>query len=166
MATSLIGRNVVADYGGQLINGMVVCDGDKCGARDGYIHIIRDDGLKEDQCIKTNQPTWQVMRSSVMLSISTSTFTPGFVTPTSWTTLFITSNSPKKPKLMTRLNNMMKRLLDKDTQTLVKAGYVNGDLQITGNGHEALTTLMFEANKAELVKLAEEEIAERKAEKE
>ena len=55
---------------------------------------------------------------------------------------------------------MMKKLLDKDTQTLVKAGFINGDLDLTGAGQHALNTVLFIEKKAELVKLAEEVLAE------
>lgn len=65
---------------------------------------------------------------------------------------------------MKKVSNMMKRLLDADTQKLVKAGYINGDLELTPEGHKALNTILFEENKAKLVKMAEEDIAE--AEKE
>jgi len=65
----------------------------------------------------------------------------------------------KKP-IMSRLNNMMKRLLDNDTQTLVKAGYINGDLELTAKGREALDSVLFAANKAELVTLAQAELDE------
>jgi len=58
------------------------------------------------------------------------------------------------------LNTMMKKLLDKNTQKLVKAGYINGDLELTREGNEALTAILFEQNKEELVKLAEEKLKE------
>lgn len=70
----------------------------------------------------------------------------------------ITNNT----KPMNKLNSMMKRLLDKDTKTLIKSGFINGDLQLTQEGQEALSAILFEANKAELVNLAEEKIAEEK----
>ena len=63
-------------------------------------------------------------------------------------------------KTMNKLKPMTKRLLDKDTQTLCKAGYINGDLELTENGRNALNTILFTANKAELVKMAQEELDE------
>lgn len=54
-------------------------------------------------------------------------------------------------KLMTKLTTMMKKLLDSDTQTLVKAGYINGDLEPTDTGNSALMTILFLANKPALV---------------
>ena len=63
-------------------------------------------------------------------------------------------------KTMNKLNPMMKRLLDKDTRTLYKAGYINRDLELTENGRNALDTILFTANKAELVKMAQEELDE------
>ena len=62
--------------------------------------------------------------------------------------------------IMNKLSIMMKKLLDKDTQTLVKAGFINGDLDLTGAGQSALNTVLFIEKKAELVKLAEEVLAE------
>ena len=61
-----------------------------------------------------------------------------------------------------KLNSMMKKLLDKATKTLVKADYINGDLQLTPKGKEALDTLVFEQHKETLVKMAEEDLKEEK----
>lgn len=71
----------------------------------------------------------------------------------------------KRETNMKPLTNMMKKLLDADTQTLVKAGYVNGDLLLTNEGTLALESILFTQNKAELVKLAQEVIDEEKASK-
>jgi hypothetical protein len=71
--------------------------------------------------------------------------------------------APRKKPIMSRLNNMMKRLLDSDTQTLVKAGYINGDLELTDKGQEALDSVLFAANKAELVTLAQADLNENQA---
>jgi len=68
-------------------------------------------------------------------------------------------------KTMNKLNSMMKCLLDSDTKTLVKAGYINGDLLLTQDGQDALNSIVFEINKAQLVKKAEEKLAEEKEDK-
>lgn len=60
---------------------------------------------------------------------------------------------------------MMKKLLDADTRTLVKAGYLDGDLDFTHEGFNALKTILFMENKAELLKMAQEELDEEKATK-
>lgn len=60
------------------------------------------------------------------------------------------------------LNSMMKRLLDASTKKLIKAGYIDGDLMLTEKGKLALFTILFAANKEELVKLAEEDLKEEK----
>lgn len=73
------------------------------------------------------------------------------------TPLYVTNQKPMK-----KLNAMMKKLLDADTQKLVKAGFINGDLELTQQGKDALWSILFAANKAELVKLADEVIAEEK----
>lgn len=67
--------------------------------------------------------------------------------------------------IMLKVSIMMKKLLDENTQTLVKAGYINGDLDFTEEGTQALMSLAFSAAKDELVKMAEEKIAEEKADK-
>lgn len=68
-------------------------------------------------------------------------------------------------KKMTTVGNMMKRLLDADAQLLVKAGFINGDLDLTDAGRKALWALIFDANKTELVKEAQIVIDEAKAAK-
>lgn len=65
-----------------------------------------------------------------------------------------------KKTTMQKVSIMMKKLLNADIQTLVKAGYLNGDLDLTLKGQTALMVQLFESNRAELVKAAEEEIAE------
>lgn len=78
----------------------------------------------------------------------------------------ISSDEPNKQRtIKMKLNSMMKKLLDEDTKKLIKASLINGDLELTEEGRDALQAIMFEEKKAELVKLAEEKIAEEKAEK-
>ena len=69
-----------------------------------------------------------------------------------------------KTNFMANLNSMMKRLLDADTKTLIKADFINGDLLLTEEGKDTLAAILFEANKKELVKLAEEKLSEEKKE--
>lgn len=68
-------------------------------------------------------------------------------------------NKPKKP-LMKKLTHGFKLLTDKGTQTLRQAGFINGDLELTHDGREALDTLVLQDKKADMVKLAEEVIKE------
>lgn len=65
-----------------------------------------------------------------------------------------------KKTTMEKLGVMMKKLLDADTQTLVKAGYINGDLDLTNEGKEMLWTMVFDANKTALVAAAQAKIDE------
>ena len=67
---------------------------------------------------------------------------------------FETLPKTKKP-LMKQLSSMMKRWLDADTQTLVKAGFINGDLELTDKGSDSLTDIIFAANKALMVTAAQ-----------
>ena len=66
----------------------------------------------------------------------------------------------KKTTIMKTLKGLMSRLLDKETQTLYKADFINGDLELTEKGKKQLMELLFLANKVELVKQAEAELAE------
>ncbi len=70
-----------------------------------------------------------------------------------------------KKGIMKTLSLMMKRLLDSDTQTLVKAGYITSDLELTEYGEDALITILFLMNKAELVKMAQAELDDSAKEK-
>jgi len=66
----------------------------------------------------------------------------------------------RKAKNMNRLTPMQKRLLDADTQTLLKAGYLDSELDLTDAGQEVLDGIMFEANKAALVAAAQARLDE------
>ena len=61
-----------------------------------------------------------------------------------------------------KLNTMMKKLLDKDTKTLIEAGYINGDLELTEAGKKELMVILFLANKKELVDSAKELLEDNK----
>lgn len=65
-----------------------------------------------------------------------------------------------KTTIMKKLSNFYKKLVDADTQALVKAGYLNGDLEPTEKATNALQEILFFDNKNELIKRAQEEIAE------
>lgn len=65
-------------------------------------------------------------------------------------------------KNMKKISNMMKKLLDSDIQDLVKVGFINGDLEITVEGKQALFEILFDTNKPALVELAKAKIAEEK----
>lgn len=71
----------------------------------------------------------------------------------------------KKPNMAQSLKGLMSRLLDSDTQKLYKAEYINGDLQITEKGKNKILELLFVQLKAELVKLADEELKEAEGKK-
>jgi hypothetical protein len=68
---------------------------------------------------------------------------------------------PKKP-FMTQVNTMMKKLLDADTQALIKAGFLDGELDVTDKAQRELWAILFQANKGALVELAKTELAEEK----
>ena len=74
----------------------------------------------------------------------------------------IQSINPKENAMS--ISAIAKRLLDKDTRTLVKAGFLDSELDLTEKGQEALDAINFEEQKAKLVKMAEEELAEEESE--
>jgi hypothetical protein len=68
-----------------------------------------------------------------------------------------------KKTLMTTVTNMMKKFLDADTQLLVKAGFIDSELEITAYGQRALDEIIFDQNKVALVESAKISIAEEEA---
>ena len=61
-----------------------------------------------------------------------------------------TVSTSKKEKNM-NLGNIAKRLLDADTKTLIKAGFLDTNLDITDSGRRALWGILFETHKAAFV---------------
>jgi hypothetical protein len=59
-----------------------------------------------------------------------------------------------------KITNLVKKLLDNDTRTLVRAGFVNGDLALTEEGTAELLSILFLEKKDELVKVANEKLAD------
>lgn len=70
------------------------------------------------------------------------------------------SNFIKANKSKMKITNLVKKILDKDTRTLVKAGFINGDLALTDEGTAELLGILFMEKKSELLKVAEEKITE------
>lgn len=66
----------------------------------------------------------------------------------------------KKP-----MNCIQKLLLGADEKTLIEAGYIDTEMNLTGKGTAALLSIVFAANKPALVEMAKEEVAEAKDEK-
>jgi len=65
---------------------------------------------------------------------------------------------------MTKLTVLLTRLLDKDIKTLIKANFLTDRLDLTDEGVQALLTIILEEKRPELVKLAEERIADESCE--
>ena len=61
---------------------------------------------------------------------------------------------------MNRLTNKIKRLFNADKRTLYKAGYITECGDLTPEGKQELDYILWEVNEKELVKLAEEKLAE------
>lgn len=64
-----------------------------------------------------------------------------------------------------KITNLVKKILDKDTRTLVSAGFINGDLALTDEGVSELLGILFLEKKDELVKIAEEKINDSKTDR-
>ncbi len=60
-----------------------------------------------------------------------------------------------KIKVMQKLSPMQKELLDEDTKTLIKAGYLDNDMDLTEEGGEVLNAIYFKEKKKELVAAAQ-----------
>jgi len=72
------------------------------------------------------------------------------------------SEEVQSNKITNMLGALMKRLLDKDTQTLVKAGFLDKDLSLTSEGEAEVLAIILEANKKALVEAAQAKIDEEK----
>lgn len=74
-------------------------------------------------------------------------------------------NSNKKGSTMTKLSAIMKTVLDKDLRAMQKLGYLDGSLEVTEEGMQWLAAQYVKLNKAELGKVAQEELKDRKKSK-
>jgi len=63
---------------------------------------------------------------------------------------------------MKKLTSMMRKAFSPELQKLYKAGFINGDVEITEEGRSELWTLVFDAHYKELVVLAQEKLKEEK----
>lgn len=77
----------------------------------------------------------------------------------------IKNSNSKEKTIMAKLTTAFKLLTDKSTQTLRKAGFINGDLELTADGQNALLAIALETHKEALVKVAEEVIEEAEKQK-
>jgi hypothetical protein len=68
----------------------------------------------------------------------------------------------KQPLTTKIMNRIKKALLSKDDKTLIEAGYLDSDLDLTSRGKNALEFILFTANKEELVKMAQADLDEQK----
>lgn len=87
-------------------------------------------------------------------------------TYTEWGYKQLTNNYPSseqnkdEDRKMNKLSKTLKRVLNKNLQKLYKVGYINGDLELTPRGKDALNNILLEEYEEKLAKLAEEEIKE------
>jgi len=69
------------------------------------------------------------------------------------------------PTIMYQLTNIAKRLLSKDIKTLVKAGFMDSELEMTEMGRRELTGILFDKYQKELVEAATAKLEEAKENK-
>lgn len=65
-----------------------------------------------------------------------------------------------KKSIMQKISNYAKSILDADTKSLIKAGFLTTDLELTYEGKAELESIILQANKAGLVASANEKMAE------
>lgn len=114
-------------------------------------------GSGTEGCMMTNYPVPTVLQN----------FTPPYflTTPTLKKAYEELINSVPQTKKPMSISSMIKKLVDADTKTLMKAGFLDNELDLTEEGRAELDSIMFIANKAALVKAAAERIEEMKDEK-
>jgi hypothetical protein len=77
---------------------------------------------------------------------------------------FYKLKSKKKGKTqMLKVSTMLKMILDKDTKAMVEMGYLNSELTLTEEGTDWLLAQLYGLNKAELGKVAQAELTEKKS---
>lgn len=74
-------------------------------------------------------------------------------------------NNNKPKSMIKKLSNFITKAVNEDTQALIKAGYVNSDLEPTEKGYEALREILYFENQPKLVERAKAEIATEEAKK-
>ena len=65
-----------------------------------------------------------------------------------------------KPSIMKKLSNAVKKFLNADLQAQLKAGYRNGDLELTQEGKDVLLELLADTVADKFTAAANEKIAE------
>lgn len=94
-------------------------------------------------------------------------FTPGTVmtngpSKENFVTIPVTIPDNFYKKFTMSIGNIAKRILDPETRKLMKAGFLDSNLSLTMEGDSQLRAIVFAAHKAELLKAADEAIAETK----
>lgn len=73
--------------------------------------------------------------------------------------------SNNKSNRMQKLTKTLRRVLKPNMRAIYKAGYINGDLELTEEGKSALNTILLEQYEEQLAELAKADIKEMKEEK-
>ena len=81
---------------------------------------------------------------------------------------FDSSTKVARKETMSTINKLTilaKSIVDADLKNMIKVGWLDSSLQLTDEGEEAILAHYLSANKAELGKLAESELKERRKDK-
>ncbi len=123
----------------------------------GEILVIRQDGWERYAICTSagNAPKWYFGRTVSLTDLASSKYEV-FSLPNS--TCSYKDNQPK----METLTAIAKRLLDSNTKTLIKAGFMDNALNLTYSGQAALNAIVADEHKDALVAAAQEAIDEAK----
>jgi len=73
-------------------------------------------------------------------------------------------STERKSNLLTRMNKTLKRVLNANLRAIHKAGYINGNLEVTDRGMKVLEAILLQRYEKELAVEANEELEEKKSE--
>ena len=73
-------------------------------------------------------------------------------------------STERKSNLLTRMNKTLRRVLNANLRAIHKAGYINGNLEVTDRGMKVLEAILLQRYEKELAVEANEELKEKKSE--
>lgn len=85
--------------------------------------------------------------------------------PVTYVLRFSNSSCTNYTNPKTEMNPLIKKVLDKDIRTLIKAGYLDCNLNLTVEGKQEVWALLYDKFKKELVEAASEKLKEEKEDK-
>jgi len=73
-------------------------------------------------------------------------------------------STERKSNLLTKMNKTLRRVLNANLRAIHKAGYINGNLEVTDRGMKVLEAILLQRYEKELAVEANEELEEKKSE--